>query len=72
MDYTDVCRYRKRITIHMSRSSEKVEWLTPLVRHDDPKIAEKLDGWERQLLNVAKTIDHDLLSIVTEKVKYRN
>lgn len=72
MNYTEVCRYRKKIVVYLSRSSETVEWLTPLVRHDDPNIEQMLDRWERQLMNVARTIDHDAICISTEKVPYKN
>lgn len=72
MNYTQKCRYRRKIVVYLHRSSETVEWLTPLVRHDDPKIEQKLDSWERQLRNVTRTIPHDAICISTEKVPYKN
>lgn len=72
MDYTNKCRYRKKIVVYLSSSSETVEWLTPLVRHDDPKIEQTLENWERMFLNIARTIDHDAITISTEQVPYKN
>lgn len=75
MDYTEACRYRKKIIIYLDRSRETLVWLTPLIRHDDPKIAYKLAKWEQKLISVAKTMEGAkiyAIGVQVEKVPYEN
>jgi hypothetical protein len=72
MFYEEPGRYRRKLVIDFDRISDKVVWRTPLVRHDDPDILKKLNSWERQLKNVAMSMNCGTIVITTELVPYKN
>lgn len=69
-DYSNVCRYRRKIVVH-TRYSGDIVWLTPMVRHDHPNIIKTLDTYEKGLVKVAQSYnDCESIAIYTLEVPY--